>query len=195
MKGLSLLPYALRPFQINCAPSNLGITRTWICRLNFAQKPIFQAWSYLTSLKFQTRDPHLKIPPGGLVLRIFTSWKNPSTSAEFEHANLGCRNEHITPRLPRQTRLSRHSFGKKPMPGNVTFKFKINLMVKSVSNLPLHDTETKWAESDFCRQTSRFFCSQLVLLSRLSDQLPFMSWESDDDWWSGRKEDEDRQSE
>ena len=35
---------------------------------------------YLTSLKSQTRDPKLKVSPGGLVLRIFTSWKNPSTS-------------------------------------------------------------------------------------------------------------------
>ena len=28
-------------FKIYCAPQNLGITRTWICRLNFAQRPIF----------------------------------------------------------------------------------------------------------------------------------------------------------
>ena len=28
-------------FKIYCAPPNLGITRTWICRLNFAQRPIF----------------------------------------------------------------------------------------------------------------------------------------------------------
>ena len=35
----------------------------------------FQAWGSLTSLKFQTRDHQLKLPPGGLVLRIFTSWK------------------------------------------------------------------------------------------------------------------------
>ena len=27
------------------------------------------------SLKYQTRDPQLKVPPGGLVLRIFTSTK------------------------------------------------------------------------------------------------------------------------
>ena len=37
-------------------------------------------------------------PPGGLVLRIFTSWKNPSTSARFEPVNLGSRGEHITSR-------------------------------------------------------------------------------------------------
>ena len=28
-------------FEIYYAPPNLGITRTWICRLNFAQRPIF----------------------------------------------------------------------------------------------------------------------------------------------------------
>ena len=33
-------PNALRTFQIYCAPPNLGI-RTWICRLNFAQRLIF----------------------------------------------------------------------------------------------------------------------------------------------------------
>ena len=37
----SLLPKVLRTFKIYCAPPNLGIARTWICRLNFAQMPIF----------------------------------------------------------------------------------------------------------------------------------------------------------
>ena len=85
-------------FKFYCAPPNLGITRTWIFRLNFAQRPIFQAWGSLTSLKSQTRDPQLEVPPGGLVLRIFISWKNPSTSAGFEPANFGSRGEHVTPR-------------------------------------------------------------------------------------------------
>ena len=71
-------------FEIYCAPPNLGITRTWICQLNFAERPIFQAWVSLTSLKSQARGPQLKVPPGGLVLRIFTSWKSPSTSAGFK---------------------------------------------------------------------------------------------------------------
>ena len=65
----------------------------------------FQAWGSLTSLKSQTRDPQLKVPPRGLVLRIFTSWKNPSTSAGFEPANLGSQGEHVTPRLPRPTSI------------------------------------------------------------------------------------------
>ena len=64
----------------------------------------FQAWGSLTGLKSQTRDPHLKFPPGGLVLRIFTFWKkNPSTSAGFEPANLGSRGKHVIPRPPRST--------------------------------------------------------------------------------------------
>ena len=33
----------------------------------------FQASGSLTSLKSQTRDLPIKVPPGGLVLRIFTS--------------------------------------------------------------------------------------------------------------------------
>ena len=37
--------------------------------------------------EFSDSDPQLKVPPGGIVLRIFTSWKNPSTSAGFESAN------------------------------------------------------------------------------------------------------------
>ena len=59
-----------------------------LCSSEFCSETYFQAWGSLTGLKSQTRDPQLKVPPGGLVLRIFTSWKNPSTSAGFEPANL-----------------------------------------------------------------------------------------------------------
>ena len=90
-------------FKIYCAPPNLGITRTWIWRLNFAQRPFFQALGSLTSLKSQTGDSQVKVPPGGLVLRIFTPWKSSSTLAGFEPANLGSRSEHFTPRPPRPT--------------------------------------------------------------------------------------------
>ena len=58
--GWSLLPNSLWPFQIYCALPNLGITRPWICRLNFAHL-FFQAWGSLTSLKSRTRDPQLKV--------------------------------------------------------------------------------------------------------------------------------------
>ena len=63
LMGWSLLPNALQPFKIYCAPLNLSITRTWICRLNFTQRPIFSCLRSLTSLKSQTRDPSLKSLP------------------------------------------------------------------------------------------------------------------------------------
>ena len=59
--GVVIAANALRPFQIYCVLPNLGVTRTWICRLNFAQRPIFS-----TSLKSQTQDPQLKVAPGEL---------------------------------------------------------------------------------------------------------------------------------
>ena len=75
LMGRSLLPNPLRPFQIYCAPPNLGITRTRICRLNFAQRPIFLGLRFLNEPEISDSDPQLKVPPGGLVLRIYTSWK------------------------------------------------------------------------------------------------------------------------
>ena len=71
-----------------------------------------EAWGCLTSLKSQTRDPQLKVPPRGLVLRIFMSWKNPLTSVGFEPANLGSRCKHITPRPPRPKSMA-HSVNTK----------------------------------------------------------------------------------
>ena len=67
----------------------------------------FQAWGSLMSLKSQTRDTQLKVPPGGIVLRIFMSWKkNPLTSVTFEPANLGSWGEHVAPRLTQRLLLN-----------------------------------------------------------------------------------------
>ena len=84
-------------FKIKYAPQSLGI-RTWICRLNFAQRPIF------SSLRF-FNEPEISDsrPPRGLMLRIFRSWRSPSTSAGFEPVNLGSQGKHITLRPPRLT--------------------------------------------------------------------------------------------
>ena len=97
-----------------CAPPNLGITRMWICRLNFAQRPIFsglsffnepeillrclffRAWVFLTSLKSQTRDPSLKSLPEDLCSGFLCPEKNPLASAGFEPTTLGSWGEHIT---------------------------------------------------------------------------------------------------
>ena len=64
--GGHFCPMHCDPFKIYCAPPNLGITRRWIRRLNFAQRPFFQAWGSLTSLKSQTRDPSFKSLPEDL---------------------------------------------------------------------------------------------------------------------------------
>ena len=90
-RGEHCCPMYCDLLKIYCAPPNLGISRTWICRLNFAQRPISSGSRYFNEPEFSDSGPQLKIPPGGLVFRIFTSWKNPSTSAVFEPANLGSR--------------------------------------------------------------------------------------------------------
>ena len=38
----------------------------WIGQKSFTESLIFRAWSSLTSLRYQTRDIRLKVPPGGL---------------------------------------------------------------------------------------------------------------------------------
>ena len=96
-------PIYCNHFKINFALPNLGITRTWICQLNFAQRPIFLGLRFFNKPEISDSGPQLIVPPGGLVLRIFTSWKNPSTSAGFERANLGSRGKHVTLKPPRQT--------------------------------------------------------------------------------------------
>ena len=61
-------------FKIYCAPPNLD-TRIWICRLNFAQWPIFSGLRFFNEPEISDSGAPLKVPPGVLVLRIFMSWK------------------------------------------------------------------------------------------------------------------------
>ena len=42
-------------------------------QLNFAQSPIFSGLRFFNKPEFSDSDPQLKVPPGGLVLRIFMS--------------------------------------------------------------------------------------------------------------------------
>ena len=53
----SLLPNAQWPFQIYCAPPNLGITRTWMCWLNFAQRPIFSGLRFFNESEISDMGP------------------------------------------------------------------------------------------------------------------------------------------
>ena len=53
-------------FKIYCAPPNIGITKTWICWLNFAQMPIFSGLRLFNEPEISTRDPSLKSLPEDL---------------------------------------------------------------------------------------------------------------------------------
>ena len=44
-------------FKIYCAPPNLGITWTWICRLNFAQRPIFSGLRFFNEPEISDSGP------------------------------------------------------------------------------------------------------------------------------------------
>ena len=57
LMGWSLLLNALRPTEIYCAPPNLGVTRTWICRLNFAQRPIFSGLRFFNEPEISDSGP------------------------------------------------------------------------------------------------------------------------------------------
>jgi hypothetical protein len=48
-------------FKIYCAPPNLGI-RTWICRLNFAQRPIFSGSMFFNEPEKSYLGPSAKSP-------------------------------------------------------------------------------------------------------------------------------------
>ena len=50
-------------FKIYCVPPNLGITRTWICRLNFAQRPIVSGLRLFNEPEISDSGPPA---PGGL---------------------------------------------------------------------------------------------------------------------------------
>ena len=86
-------------FKIYCAHPNWGITRTWIWRLNFAQRAIFSGLRFFNEAEISDSEP----PAQSLSRRTCTSWKNPSTAAGFERANLGSRGEQVSPRPRRPT--------------------------------------------------------------------------------------------
>ena len=49
--------------KIYCAPSNLCITKTWICGLNFAQRPSFSGLRFFNVNVIPDSDFQLKLPP------------------------------------------------------------------------------------------------------------------------------------
>ena len=60
--------------EIYCAPRIYILGREYTDYI-LLRDLFFQASGSSTSLKSQTGDPQLDVPPGGLVLRIFTFWK------------------------------------------------------------------------------------------------------------------------
>ena len=61
-RGSHCCPNALRPFQdVLCSP-DLGITRTWICRLNFAQMPIFSGLGFFNEPEISDSGPPDSLP-------------------------------------------------------------------------------------------------------------------------------------
>ena len=66
--------------------------------IKFCSEAYFFRLEVLYEPEISDSGPQLKVPPGGLILRILRPEKNPSTSAGFEHANPGSRGEHVIPR-------------------------------------------------------------------------------------------------
>ena len=60
----------------------------------FCSEAVISAWGSFTSHKSTRRDPRLYFPSEGSRTQDFTLWKNPSTSAGIEPANLGTRGEY-----------------------------------------------------------------------------------------------------
>jgi hypothetical protein len=94
----------LQPFWDLLCPLNLD-TRTWICQLNFAQRPIFSGLRFFNEPEISDSGCPAESPSRRTCSQDFYVLKNPSTSAGFEPANLGSRGEH-TSMLPQTLLLS-----------------------------------------------------------------------------------------
>ena len=104
LMGWSLLSSVLRRFQIYCAPPNLGITRTWICRLNFGQKLIFSGLRFFNENEMSDSGPPAGCPSRRRCAQDFYVLKKSIDLSRVWTPNLWSRGEHVTPRLPRSTR-------------------------------------------------------------------------------------------
>ena len=85
-------------FGIYCDPPNLGITRKWTWRLNFAQRPIFSGLRFFNEPEISDSGPPALYLPGYLC-----SEKIHRPQSNLNPPNLESRGEHVTPRPPRQT--------------------------------------------------------------------------------------------
>ena len=53
---------ALPSFKFYCASSNLGITKTWICQLNFAERPTFSGLRFFNEPEISDSGPPAQSP-------------------------------------------------------------------------------------------------------------------------------------
>ena len=98
--GRSLLPNALRPFKIHCAPLNLGITRTWICLLNIDKRPIFSGLMFFNEPEISESGPRRTSAQDFYVLR-----KSIELSRVWTHEPWISRRA-LTPRPPGPTNIA-----------------------------------------------------------------------------------------
>ena len=60
----------------------------------FCSEVLISAWGSFTRRKSTTGTPGFISFPKEVILKIFMLWKNPSSPAGFEHANLGSSGEY-----------------------------------------------------------------------------------------------------
>ena len=73
--------------EIYCVPPNLSI-RARICRINYAQRPIYLDLTFFKEPEISDSGPQLKFPPGGFVLRIFKTWKTHRPQSDLNSRTL-----------------------------------------------------------------------------------------------------------
>ena len=135
-----------------CSP-NLGITRTWVCRLNFAQRPIFSALRFFKEPEISDSEPPAWSPSRRTCAQEKIHRHHPSLNPrtlDLEASTLPWDYRGRLPRVLRQSRLSANGKGDNEMlklefvielrePCTSEFLFKrliwINWNIRSVVNI------------------------------------------------------------
>ena len=112
-----------------------------------SEASFFLAWGSLTSLKSQTRDPQLEVPPGGLVLRVFTSWKK-----SIYLSRVWTREPLISRRARHPETTEAYSFSR-----NHSFHFSVNLFIIYCELFFSHYSQFIHIQLPFSQLFSHFF--------------------------------------
>jgi hypothetical protein len=93
-----------RTLRADTSTSEAGDTWRKNVRLTLSRKSLFHTRTLKSSGKILGRATDVfTSPPKDVVLRICIALKKPSSSAEFERANLGSKGKHAPTILPRAT--------------------------------------------------------------------------------------------